>query len=192
MPEFDDIALNKPATQSSVSPWSHGSVGQDARGANSEKHPAEFSFHTDFEANPWWQVDLEHKFIIEKVCLLNRTNCAERLRHFSLLTSPDGWSWDLIYQKSDDSVFDNLVLTGKRLARFIRIQLDGENALHLRKFQVFGRRPLQGDGEVGAAPQTATTIPPSRQPARRRMRGPKTTFPCSLSAHWRRLPTQFD
>jgi hypothetical protein len=77
-----------------------------------------------------------------------------------LLTSPDGWSWDLIYQKNDDSVFGDLTMTGKRLARFIRVRLDGENFLHFRKFQVFGRRPTQDDAAAAGSAQGGFSVQP--------------------------------
>ena len=168
MSKTDDIALNKPATQSSISRYSRGTAEEDARGANSETDFDDFAFHTEWEHNPWWQVDLLEEFIVEKIYLLNRNLCcAERLRHFSLLTSLDGEVWELIYQKADDDVFDDLplILTGKCLARFIRVRLDGTNCLHFRRLRVFGRRPEADEGEVGSAPEFAGHEPGFAQDA---------------------------
>jgi len=145
MDEGDDVALNKPATQSSVSPWSRGGPSEDARGANSGALHPDFGFHTDQQSDPWWQVDLEHDFIVEKICLLNRYNYPQRLRHFSVLGSLDTQHWEVLYQKTDDIVLENpqdlpLVLVGAALARFIRVRLDGDGMLHFRSLQAFGRR----------------------------------------------------
>jgi FkbH-like protein len=143
----EDIALGKPATQSSVSPWSRGDAEQDAARATSGVIHPDYAFHTDRQTNPWWQVDLEGNYIIEEICLLNRFNYAGRLRHFSLMASLDGLDWRLIYQKTDDRVLGNpddlpLVLAGTTLARFIRVRLDDEEMLHFRSFQAFGQRAL--------------------------------------------------
>jgi hypothetical protein len=143
----DDVALNKPARQSSISQWSHHpTVEQDARGANSEPIALTYAFHTNYERDPWWQVDLEKEINVRKIIILNSLNYPERLLHFSLLKSADGQSWEVIYQKVDDMVLKEPDLSmvtvtfssDGHVARFIRVRLDGENFLHLRKVQVFG------------------------------------------------------
>ncbi len=144
----DDIALHKPATQSSVSQWSHfGTVEEEALGANAGVIPDDYGFCTESEVNPWWQVDLQDEYLVEKVIILNRKNCTDRFRNFSLLKSLDGDGMELMYQKADGTVVGGpenrpleVTLPPGQLARFVRIRLDDENYLHLRSVQVFGRR----------------------------------------------------
>ena len=180
MSELTDVALQKPATQSSVSQWSHHStVEEDALGANSGVIPPDYGFCTGKELNPWWQVDLEDEFDVEKVVIINRLNCASRLRNFSILKSLDGDIWQVIYQKSDELVVggpDNLPMevnfqADKHVARFIRVQLDGEDFLHLRTCSVIGRKHSSTDHQVSSA-----LDPVMRQGGGRRCRNKKKRF----------------
>ena len=66
-PSMLNLALNKPALQSSTSRWSRSRFPeQDARGANNGIISREEGFHTAHERNPWWQVDLEEEFCVKK------------------------------------------------------------------------------------------------------------------------------
>src|SRR5215469_11904080 len=141
-----NLALNKPALQSSTSIWSTSSnPAEEARGANNGRISRLHGFHTAIENNPWWQVDLQSEFLIRKVVLYNRKEYAERLKYFSILKSLDGENWQVLFRKRDKSVFgcaDDLPyvaeIFGDHLARYIRIRLDGLESLHFSECQVFG------------------------------------------------------
>jgi FkbM family methyltransferase len=141
-----NLALNKPALQSSTSIWSSSyKPEEDAGGANNGQISRLYAFHTAYETNPWWQVDLEDEFAIRKVVLYNRRDCAERLRYFSILKSLDGEKWEVMFRKRDRYVFglaDDLPyvaeISGDHLARYVRIRLDGLESLHFSECQVFG------------------------------------------------------
>ncbi len=64
-----DIARGKPATQSSLSPFS---TRDDALGAVDGTLTGKFGFHTDLEDRPWWQVDLLEVVVLEEVIVFNR------------------------------------------------------------------------------------------------------------------------
>jgi len=142
-----NLALDKPATQSSVCGWSHGTtLEDDAKGGNNGtlREPGRYGLHTEWELNPWWQVDLGQPFIIDEIRLHNRQgNTAYRLRHFTLLVSADGVTWHEFHRKTDYAVFDELpyvVHPGPCVqARFIRVRLDGEDFLHFDQCLVYGR-----------------------------------------------------
>jgi FkbM family methyltransferase len=170
-----NLALNKPALQSSTSIWSLGShPEEDARGANNGQISRLYAFHTAYEANPWWQVDLLNEFVIRKVVLYNRQEYAERLRYFSILKSLDGEKWVVIFRKRDKSIFGNAndlpyvsEISGNHLARYIRIRLDGVESLHFSECQVFGepvgvdtRRGLVDD--AAQAEEERCKLPPGR------------------------------
>jgi FkbM family methyltransferase len=141
-----NLALRRPATQSSVSVWSNPpTVESDASGANNGTIDGLASFHTDTEAYPWWQVDLQATCMLRAVRLFNRQICASRLRHFSILGSLDGANWMLLYRKADAVVFgaDDLTpyiaeLPPKSVARYVRVQLDGNDCLHFCECEVLG------------------------------------------------------
>jgi hypothetical protein len=141
-----NLALNRPACQSSTSEWSwHAVPQQDARGGNNGCLSDERGFHTAIEWEPWWQVDLGDGFLVRKVVIFNRQHMAHRLRHFSLLKSLDGVGWTIFFRKTDDAVFGAsdgnpyiAYISGDHLARFVRLRLDGQDWLHFRECQIFG------------------------------------------------------
>lgn len=64
-----NVAINKSARQSSLSTCSE--PGEAARAINGKKTGG-FSFHTDLEDNPWWQVDLGRVFFLTSIIVYNR------------------------------------------------------------------------------------------------------------------------
>lgn len=101
-----NLALGKPALQSSVSQYSIGSTAaEDARGANNGSLSCRYGFHTATEVDPWWQVDLEDSFLVYRVVIFNRMDLADRLRHFSVLGSDDGRGWKALFRRTDDHAF---------------------------------------------------------------------------------------
>lgn len=140
-----NLALKKPATQSSICRWSVGSSSEeDARGANNGEISRPYGFHTDWESNPWWQVDLQDQFLVHRVVIYNRQDCEEdRLKYFSILKSLDGEEWHIIFEKQDSLVFGKYMpyvaeISGDHLARYIKIRLDGIGFLHFSECLVFG------------------------------------------------------
>jgi hypothetical protein len=146
-----DLALDKPALQSSTSRWSSRNAAEaDAAIATNGDIDSPVCFHTDSEFQPWWQVDLLEVFLIEKILIYNRPEFPERLKHFLVLVSLSGEpeSWELIYRKDDDYVFGQdstlpLVIAPKitSIGRYVRVQLSGAGVLHFRECGIFGRRP---------------------------------------------------
>ena len=142
---MDNLALNKPALQSSVSDWSSSRVpAEAAQGGNDGDLSRDFGIHTDGERDPWWQVDLQATCAVARVCVFNRNAFPERLLRFSVLGSLDGVDWDLLASKSDDDVFGPdgepfvLDLPERPVLRYLRVRLDGLDCLHFKECQVFG------------------------------------------------------
>jgi hypothetical protein len=147
----ENLALGKPATQSSVSPrWSANETPQvEARGAVNGIVDGSQGFCTDREHFPWWQVDLEGICSLSELRIYNRKDWAGRLRRFSILSSLDGSRWVEIFRKADDSVFgaEDLApyaaqLPGGSVGRFVRIQLHGTEYLHFNECEIFGQMAL--------------------------------------------------
>jgi hypothetical protein len=128
----------------------HGSVtaSQDAAGGCDGTINGKWGFHTAFEDSPWWQVDLGQSMPLSQLILYNRCDggFAQRARHFQVLYSNDGQSFDIVYQH-DGSVFHGHV-DGKPLAvnlpdvatRYVRLQLPGQNYFHLDEILLFNSK----------------------------------------------------
>ena len=144
-----NLALNRPARQSSVSQWSYSELPDEAaRTGNNGVLTLPYGCHTSNEYRPWWQVDLGVETAIDKIVIYNRQECAYRLRYFSLYASPDGKQWEHFYKRTEQTIFgeladDPFVLVPKNtvLARFVRLQLDYRETLHFREFEVYGHPP---------------------------------------------------
>lgn len=142
-----NIAPGKIATQSSLSRWSIGStLSEDAQGALSGKPSGHYSFHTDLEMHPWWMIDLQDIHNVKSVRIFNRVDdpaTAMRSRKLRLFGSIDDNDWMELYTRAEDRPFggvDGYPLTidlKNSHIRYIKIDLDDENYLHLDKIEVY-------------------------------------------------------
>ncbi|MCL2925248.1 MAG: discoidin domain-containing protein [Trichodesmium sp. MAG_R04] len=142
-PSGQNIALNKPAQQSSYSKWSQ--PNESSRAVNGLKNGG-YSFCTGLEVNPWWQVDLENTYTITQVRIYNRCNnsSAERARTLTLLFSTDGNNWEQVYSNDEKLVPGGIngqpliVSFESKIAGYVRIQLNEKTYLHLDEIEVYG------------------------------------------------------
>lgn len=143
-----NVALNKPATQSTLSRWS--SPTESSAAVNGIKTGKQ-SFHTDLEPNPWWQVDLGEIHLVRSIAIFNRgrkgTPMADRATSLMVLLSTDGMSWEKVYSGGvpfggalDSSPLVLSCLAGKQ-ARYVTLQLAEANYLHLDEVEIFGAKP---------------------------------------------------
>lgn len=146
---WPNLALGRPARQSSVSAWSRGATTeQDAAGAVNGRITGGYQCHTDVEAAPWWQVDLGAPARVHEVRVFNRIDSAAmaaRLRHFMIETSRDGRHWLAVCRKTDDARVGGIDATPFRFlpptpvpARFVRLRLLEAGVLHLDQVEVDG------------------------------------------------------
>jgi hypothetical protein len=138
-----NLALRKPATQSSVSEWSTCPMpAQDAAGAVNGRADGRRKFHTALEHNPWWQVDLGGFATIHEIHIYNTTEpTAGRFTNFSLAVSIEGEIWMEIFAKQDDTSLGVPFIwngPGTAWGRFVRVTLLGTNYLHLDQVEVYG------------------------------------------------------
>ncbi len=141
---MENLALHRPATQSSTCGWSSDpDPAVDAAIAVSGDAESPAFFHTGYSAYPWWQVDLGEPVLVRQVEIVNRSDLSGRLRNFSLLRSLDGNNWSAFHTRSSQKAFQNYVaeIDGECLARFVRVRLNGAAVLHFRQCRVFGERP---------------------------------------------------
>ena len=144
LPMLDNVALAKPAWQSSVSRWSKApNTRIDAEGGNNGRVDGDFGFHTNDEMRPWWTVDLMQLHLVSKVRIHNRRSHSDRMSGFRLLASVDGRIWHVVYQSPDNIDFteakDGLIeINLQARSRFLRLQLPEARYLHFREFEAFG------------------------------------------------------
>ncbi|OZB39596.1 MAG: hypothetical protein B7X48_08230 [Acidiphilium sp. 34-60-192] len=144
-----NLALGRPALQSSISPWSRRpDVALDAAGAVDGRITGEVKFHTDIEDHPWWQVDLGAVFGISGVKLYNRMddpNVVHRSAHLAIEVGFRGDDWVEVYRRKEERHFGGI--DGKPLVfapvmpvpgRFVRVRLLRRDYLHLDQVEVFG------------------------------------------------------
>ena len=141
---FDNIALGRPAWQSSTSRRSRKrSLRRDAEGGNDGDVEIEYGFHTAQQEGPWWAVDLGAELEIARVRLYNRRGAERKLRLFAIETSADFVAWTTVYAHAANEmklllarpieiVFDAAVR-----ARYLRIRLARRGVLHLAEVEVF-------------------------------------------------------
>jgi hypothetical protein len=154
--ELTNLALNKPTQTSSISQWSHP---DDGHGAVDGVIDGRFGFHTENQPNPWWQVDLGDNYAVTEIVVFNRLDCcAERSRTLSALISADGQGWTPIFANSG-AVFGGqdgnpLHIPVNTTTRFVRLQLNEQNYLHLDEVQVLG---YTGPGNLALNKPTQTS-----------------------------------
>ncbi|HHP0358950.1 TPA: discoidin domain-containing protein, partial [Campylobacter jejuni] len=141
--ELIDVAIDKKAFQSSFSKWSK--VDDPQRAIDSNIESINYAFHTGFEKNPWWMVDLERLYPIELIRIFNRIyDCHENARNLSIEISIDKKKWILLHKGL--SVFFKaglemeICLPVPIKARYVKITLNGEGYLYLSKVQVMIRK----------------------------------------------------
>lgn len=140
----ENLALNKPAQQSSFSKWSKPDDPQ--RAVNGYK-TGSYSFCTSLEDNPWWQVDLQEVRAIQQVRIYNRVDnidYSERAITLNILLSTDGYEWEQVYVNDRRLVPGGIygkpliVSVASRAARYVRIQLNARTYLHLDEVEIYG------------------------------------------------------
>ncbi len=148
VPQGPDLAFCKPALTSSVSPWSHSQDARlDANGANGQSMRDEYGFHTAYEVDAWWRVDLLQECAIDGVSILNRAGFTDRFQRFAIDTSPDGVAWSTRFVKLDDEEVSSdverpwtVLFDPPLVARHVRVRrLGPAGPLHLRRVRISGR-----------------------------------------------------
>jgi Core-2/I-Branching enzyme/F5/8 type C domain len=142
-----DVAYCKPATSSSVSPWTpYQDPEEDARGATGVSLAEDCAFFTAEESEPWWMVNLLGDYAIEEIAIVNRVTQPQRFRAFSIASSSDGKVWTMRFTQtvpinvpSDPESPWRVQFADPFAARYVRIALLGVGYLHLRRVQIFGR-----------------------------------------------------
>jgi RHS repeat-associated protein len=131
-----NLALNKPATQSSDL---GGGVASRAVDGNTNGNWYNNSVtHTNSEAGAWWQVDLGGMQPVQSVEVWNRTDCcSERLTYFKVwLLDSNQMEVTSINVSVQAGTPTTLPVSGT--ARYVKVQLLGTDYLSLAEVKVWG------------------------------------------------------
>lgn len=115
----------------------------DAAGGCDGVKDGQWGFHTGYDANPWWQVDLGEPQRIGRMLIWNRCDQATRARRLKVLLSDDAREWRTVYSHNGSTFLG--FTDGKPLeiqlndimARYLRVQIPGTEPLHLDEVEIF-------------------------------------------------------
>lgn len=142
---FVNLAAGRPATQSST--FGAAEAGRAVDGNTDGAYGRGSVSHTNNAEGNWWQVDLGSALPIRGVAIWNRTDsncagssdCRKRLNDFVLMTSVDGEIWTNTPHAGGAFTVIDIPLSAN--ARYVKIQLDSQNPLHLAEVQVWRANP---------------------------------------------------
>jgi hypothetical protein len=120
----------------------------DAAGGVDGKKTGAYGFHTTYQNDPWWQVDLEDSYALGRVVVYNRNESQglmERNLGMRILVSQDGQDWQMVFAHTGPAfggakdgrplVVD---LTGRQIAaRFVRCQVPHAASFHLDEVEIY-------------------------------------------------------
>lgn len=136
-----DVALCKPAFQSSTSKWS---TQLGPSGCLQPNVDTPFGFHTGLEDDPWWYVDLLCLYPLEKIVIFNRRNlCQERSKTLRVEISSDFSDWTVLHEGIVLFGYGNkpepftIPVSGQLNGRFVRLSLREKTYFHLQKVQIY-------------------------------------------------------
>jgi hypothetical protein len=150
-----NLARGKVATQSTT----YLGAGADRAIDNNTAgdYPEGSVTHTDWEAAPWWQVDLGRVMPVGQVNLYNRLDCCgERLSNFKLMVSEDGASFVEHAHPGVAGAVTTFIVN--RPARYVKVQLNNTGSARpfsLAEVEVLAARNL---GLGAPAAQSSTLL----------------------------------
>jgi hypothetical protein len=116
---------------------------EDAAGGCDGVKDGKWGFHTQCEANPWWQVDLQQPISLDHLLLYNRCDLPGRIARLMVLVSGDGQNFRQVFQNNGTIFYGytdkkplEVKLAGAK-ARYVRLQLPGAEYFHLDEVEVF-------------------------------------------------------
>jgi hypothetical protein len=167
MPD-ENVALNKPSWQSSAyrTDGVEPAGSQFSGGGNNGVRTGIYGFHTLFETQPWWIVDLLAPHVLTEIHIYNRRDhyvLASRANALDILASHDGGAWITLfsYQRLEPFGLDGqpLIVTvaDKTPYRFVKLMLRNDEHLHLDEIEIYGQ-------PVGVAAGSRATVARGHDP----------------------------
>ena len=140
-PNSDNLALNRPATQSSLDA---GGVAARAVDGNTNGTYRDLSVtHTQHDANnSWWRVDLGSTYNVDQINVFNRSDCCtERLNGATVYVGDRATNNPADYTAVGNLTASTSVQTFSSVnasGRYVMVRIAGSGTLSLAEVQVFG------------------------------------------------------
>ncbi len=132
--------LRRPAELATGKTWRVSSVYATFPGTGKVGYPKvadDFLFHTTSEDSPWMEIDLEQTVSVSKVHVENRKSCcADRAVPLIVETSTDQKTWSEAAKRTEEFIEWDPTFPG-RPARYVRLRVPRNTALHLSAVQVY-------------------------------------------------------
>jgi len=145
---LNNLSLNQPTSQSGTQQSGNASRAVDGN-TNGDFWSGNSVSLTDWQQNPWWQVDLGEIAQIKEIIIWNRKDCClDKLKDYYVLVSETPFnSTDLnatINQSGVTSYYQNSTagrpsnISINQTGRYVRIQIQGGAFLNLAEVEVMG------------------------------------------------------
>ncbi|XP_053398506.1 uncharacterized protein LOC123558066 isoform X2 [Mercenaria mercenaria] len=133
-----NVALGKPSSiSSSKYPWSNADLATDGYTLQSKLS----CFQTKFEYQPWWIIDLQGVFELEKMTVYRRADCCQRRTRNVEISVGVTCDMKVVYSLCGKrwGPMESVTLIGST-ARYVKIQLVGINEyLNLCEIEIYGQ-----------------------------------------------------
>ena len=147
--QMTNLAMNKPAKQSSTYDGLIAAYAVDGLIGGDRNNNNDQMAHTDWDVNPWWEVDLQEVADIKEVQIYNRTDCCQdRLNNIYVFVSEKPFtSTDLEKTKTQTGVHKVLLneavgrpgkIAFNKKGRYVRIQSSKEGYFNIPEVKVMG------------------------------------------------------
>jgi len=137
----------RPSAKTASKVNTHGvTTTQDAAGACDGVKNGRWGFHTaSGEHDPWWQVDLQGQYKLDRIVIFNRTDdsTAPRTKNIQILVAQKDGQFKQAYQHSGQVFYglkENkpLIVSLKDVtARFVRLRIPGRCSFALDEVEVY-------------------------------------------------------
>jgi len=163
-----NLALDQPATQSSNYNGGGATADLAVDGNNSGNWWSQFSVSsTDWQANPWWEVDLGGIKEITDIKIYNRTDCCEdQLTNYYIFVSDVPFSSATINGSLEQAGVGNYLqntiaatpstIAINRTGRYVRLHKNGAGFMALAEVEVNGCNGGNGPGDTTSPDVTLT------------------------------------
>lgn len=142
-----NLALGKSATESSFYPNEYNTGPKAATdGIRSCNWTVGSCTHTDYQMNPWWQVDLEKQVFIKRVVIWNRADCCGQKLHSIVITvkKEDNSAGEICGRfegPSTSGAIETIHCANDVYGRFLKIQIQSGSVsvLSLCEVEIFSK-----------------------------------------------------
>lgn len=138
---FPNLALGKPAWQSSYNFWDKGEPSKAVDGNRNSAWSGNSCFHTKNENHPWWMVDLGSEKHISRVVLVNMGDVGSRLQNLVVTVSLNRDEEESVCGRFGGPGHNGQVIeikcANRILGRFVKLMMYSHNFFHLCEVEIY-------------------------------------------------------